>query len=139
MLINLVKNAIKFTTIGDKIEIKVNYNYRKQLLKVHVKDSGVGIAQEDMTKLFTRFGKLHRTAEMNSEGMGLGLIIVKQIVEQSGGTIFVQSDGLGHGSLFCFTMKLLQVEGEMEQILQDKELGPETNEHGDSSRESSSI
>ena len=74
---------------------------------------------------------------MNSEGIGLGLTIVKQIVEQSGGTIFVQSDGLGHGSLFCFTMKLQQVEqGEIDQqILQDIELGPEPEEHGDSSGE----
>ena len=44
---------------------------------VHIKDSGVGISQEDFQKLFTRFGKLLRTAEMNSEGIGLGLIIVK--------------------------------------------------------------
>ena len=69
-------------------------------------DTGVGIAPEDLPKLFTRFGKLHRTADLNHEGIGLGLSIVKQIVEQSGGEISVHSDGPGHGSLFCFSMKM---------------------------------
>ena len=54
---------------------------------VLVRDSGVGIDAEDFKKLFTRFGKLHRTAEMNSEGIGLGLTIVKNIIEKSGGQI----------------------------------------------------
>jgi len=72
---------------------------------VHVKDTGTGIAAEDFPKLFTRFGKLHRTAAMNSNGIGLGLMIVKQIVEQSGGSIFVESEGMGTGSLFIFSMK----------------------------------
>ena len=73
---------------------------------VHVEDTGVGIAQEDIQKLFTRFGKLRRTAEMNSAGIGLGLTIVKQIVESSEGTIAVDSPGVGLGSSFFFTMKM---------------------------------
>ena len=73
---------------------------------VHVEDTGVGIAQEDIQKLFTRFGKLRRTAEMNSAGIGLGLTIVKQIVESSEGSIAVDSPGVGLGSLFFFTMKM---------------------------------
>ena len=56
-----------------------------------VEDTGAGIAQEDIPKLFNRFGKLHRTAEMNSEGIGLGLTIAKQIIDKSGGTIGVWS------------------------------------------------
>lgn len=46
-----------------------------------MKDTGVGIDPEDLPNLFTRFGKLTRTAEMNNEGIGLGLTIIKQIVE----------------------------------------------------------
>lgn len=57
------------------------YESANQMLTVEVLDSGVGIAPEDFPKLFTRFGKLHRTAKMNSEGIGLGLKIVKAIVE----------------------------------------------------------
>ena len=48
-----------------------------ETLVVHVTDTGIGIAPDDIPKLFTRFGKLHRTAHMNSEGLGLGLTIVK--------------------------------------------------------------
>ncbi len=59
---NLIKNALKFTTRG-QIEVKVNYKdpligENKSTLQVDVKDSGVGIAEEDIGKLFTRFGKL---------------------------------------------------------------------------------
>ena len=73
---------------------------------MHVRDTGAGIAEDDFPQLFTRFGKLHRTAEMNSEGIGLGLTIVKNIVELSGGSVGVHSDGPGHGSTFCFTMQM---------------------------------
>ena len=54
--------------------------------------------------MFTRFGKLHRTAEMNHDGIGLGLTIVKQIVEACNGVVEVHSDGIGKGSCFAFTM-----------------------------------
>ena len=54
-----------------------------------MRDTGQGIAAEEIETLFTRFGKLHRTASMNSDGIGLGLTIVKQIVEMSGGKVQV--------------------------------------------------
>ena len=76
------------------------------MLKVEIRDTGVGIAEADLGKLFTRFGKLQRTAEINSEGLGLGLTIVKQIVESAGGTVTVISAGPGHGSTFSFTMNM---------------------------------
>ena len=75
-------------------------------LVVHVQDTGAGIATRDLPRLFTRFGKLHRTANMNHDGIGLGLSIVKRIVEQSGGKISVHSEGPGLGSLFCFSMQM---------------------------------
>lgn len=83
-------------------------------LVVHVCDTGVGIESMDMSKLFTRFGKLHRTAYMNSTGIGLGLTIVKQIVEQSNGKIEVRSEGRDQGASFIFSMKLEK--GEMPAV-----------------------
>ena len=74
------------------------------MLVVDVIDTGVGIAAEDMAALFSRFGKLHRTASMNSEGIGLGLTIVKQIVESAKGKVTVTSEGVGKGSTFSFSM-----------------------------------
>ena len=94
VLINLVKNSFKFTEKG-YILIKAGYNYKEQCLHVSVSDTGVGIAARDMPKLFSRFGKLHRTAQMNHEGIGLGLTIVQQIVRQSGGEVTVKSKGIG--------------------------------------------
>lgn len=105
VLINLVKNALKFTSKG-LIAVKATYDTSMQCLIVHVQDTGVGIEAEDIPKLFSKFGKLHRTAEINSEGIGLGLTIVKQIVEASGGYVTVESDGSGKGSLFIFSMKM---------------------------------
>ena len=58
-------------------------------MTVHVQDNGAGIEPDDIEKLFSRFGKLHRTAKLNHEGIGLGLTIVKQIVEASGGIVGV--------------------------------------------------
>ena len=84
VLLNLVKNALKFTTQGS-ISVAFAYDCKKCLLVGHVRDTGVGIEKEDQSKLFTRFGKLLRSAEMNHEGIGLGLTIVKQIVDQCDG------------------------------------------------------
>lgn len=84
VLINLVKNAKKFTDEGG-IDIKVSYSVANTSLIFHISDTGVGIAKQDLPKLFNRFGKLERTASQNSEGIGLGLTIVKAIVEKAGG------------------------------------------------------
>lgn len=83
VLINLIKNAIKFTERSGTVTVVPFYDPYTAKLTVDVRDTGVGIAPEDFPKLFTRFGKLHRTAVMNSEGIGLGLTIVKHIVEKS--------------------------------------------------------
>ena len=65
-----------------------------------------------MPKLFNRFGVLARTAKMNNEGIGLGLTIVKQIVELADGTVTAHSDGKGRGSRFCFSMKMPDIDVE---------------------------
>ena len=72
----MIKNALKFTSQGS-ICVALAYHSDTQTLVGHVRDTGVGIAQQDKRKLFSRFGKLLRSAEMNHEGIGLGLTIVK--------------------------------------------------------------
>ena len=57
-------------------------------------DTGHGICQEEVSELFKKFGKLKRTAAINSAGIGLGLTIVKQIIESAGGRVSVFSEGL---------------------------------------------
>ena len=105
-MINLVKNALKFTKKG-YIKILACYDSTNNQLKVHVKDSGKGISAEDTNKLFTQFGKLRRTSEMNSEGIGMGLMICKNLVELNKGTIELHSDGEDQGSCFTFGLHML--------------------------------
>ena len=102
-MINLVKNALKFAVTGD-IRIFVAYEEDEQLLKVQVVDNGKGIRSEEISKLFSYFGKLKRTANINSEGIGMGLMICQNLVRMNKGTILVHSKGENQGSVFSFTM-----------------------------------
>ena len=76
------------------------------MLRVHIHDTGQGILPDEMPKLFNMFGKLKRTAEVNSEGIGMGLMICQNLVKMNGGTIEVHSDGENRGSVFSFSMKM---------------------------------
>ena len=81
VMVNLIKNALKYTKKG-KIEVTSRYERDKTsgaagAFQVSVKDTGAGIAAQDMTKLFNRFGKLQRTSKINNDGIGLGLTIVQ--------------------------------------------------------------
>ena len=73
---------------------------------VKVEDTGVGISEAELPTLFRKFGKLQRTAEINSDGIGLGLTIVRQIVETHDGEIHASSNGVDQGSKFTFDMKI---------------------------------
>ena len=97
VLVNLLTNAIKFTEAGC---ITFGYEMRKGEIYFYVRDTGKGIAPEDIGHLFTRFMKLNNFAQ----GNGLGLSISKSIVEKLGGKIGAESEGLGKGSLFWFTL-----------------------------------
>ena len=84
ILINLVKNALKFTVSGS-VRVLMAFDTSEQMLNVHIVDTGKGIREEDMCKLFLLFGKLQSTASMNSEGIGMGLMICKNLVNINGG------------------------------------------------------
>ncbi|HVY61309.1 MAG TPA: ATP-binding protein [Planctomycetota bacterium] len=103
VLNNLVSNAIKFSREGDTITIKAERTGTS--LEVSVKDTGQGIAPEDMAKLFGKFEQGKTKATKGEKGTGLGLAIAKKLVELHGGQIFVTSE-LGKGSRFAFTIPL---------------------------------
>ena len=86
VLINLTKNAMKFTPRG-LVSIFAAFDHFDELLYIQIRDTGKGIRKEEMASLFTQFGKLRRTADQNSEGIGLGLLICQNIVRECGGTI----------------------------------------------------
>ena len=91
-LINLTKNALKFSLQGS-IRLIMAYDGDAEMLHVHVHDTGKGIKEEEMPKLFSLFGKLRRTAEQNHEGIGMGLMICQKLVEMNHGSIEVFSKG----------------------------------------------
>ena len=86
VMINLIKNAFKFTSRGH-IQIIAAFDPIKQMLHVHVIDSGKGIKEDEMGQLFQKFGKLLRTADINSEGIGMGLMICQNLVQMNKGQI----------------------------------------------------
>ena len=107
ILINLVKNALKFTLRGT-VQLVATYNQAAEMLEVSVIDNGKGIRPEEMSSLFKQFGKLKRTARMNSDGIGMGLMICQKLVSLNKGEITVHSDGENKGSIFSFTMSMQQ-------------------------------
>lgn len=80
VLLNLISNAMKFTQKGS-ITIEVGYDEPQRLLKFAVKDTGIGIGENDQSKLFKLFGKLQSSHQLNKAGIGLGLYICKKIVD----------------------------------------------------------
>lgn len=101
VLTNLVSNACKYTSKGGQIAITARA--LDDNVQVDVADTGIGIAPEDQDKLFTHFFRVNRPEVAQVEGLGLGLVISKSIVELHGGRIWVESQ-LGEGSTFSFTL-----------------------------------
>ena len=103
--LNLISNAVKFTPAGTvALTVKVD----DQQATIAVSDTGIGILPAEQALLFREFQRAERTVQSGYSGLGLGLAISKQLVEQHGGTIGVQSPGeLGTGSTFFFTLPII--------------------------------
>jgi signal transduction histidine kinase len=104
VLFNLVGNAAKFTYNG-VITMAMTFVSATKNLVVHVRDTGIGMSEGDLAKLFQFFGQAESSKDINRNGMGLGLTISKIIVNQLGGNIDVRSKP-GHGSDFFFNISL---------------------------------
>jgi signal transduction histidine kinase len=104
----LVENAVKHTTPDDWIELSVR---RKHEVEITVADSGTGIEPGDLDRIFERFGRSEVSRARDSEGLGLGLPIVKTIAEAHGGTLSVRSD-VGKGTELTISLPLAVGVGE---------------------------
>ena len=100
ILLNLLSNASKFTTSG---YIKIDAKYDGKYLITSVIDSGIGIEEKNFNKIFTQFGMLEDTIQLNKSGTGLGLNLCKSIAHLMGGNISFQSKHKA-GSVFTFTV-----------------------------------
>ncbi len=103
ILVNLLSNAVKFTGRGGHISFSAEAN--SDFVSVAVSDTGVGIAPEDLARLFDKYEQARSRATRSEKGTGLGLYITKQLVELHGGTITVESKP-GKGSTFAFTLPI---------------------------------
>jgi len=103
ILYNLLSNAIKFTRAAGKVNLSAVSD--GDFLEISVADTGIGIREEDIQKLFKSFTQLESVYTKGFEGTGLGLALTRQLVELHGGRIWVKSE-FGTGSMFSFTIPL---------------------------------
>ncbi|MFO1455254.1 MAG: PAS domain-containing protein [Steroidobacteraceae bacterium] len=101
---NLLQNAAKYTDPGGRIEVGVEQQAEAAVLRV--RDSGIGIAPEMRERVFEIFSQVHRPGDATRSGLGIGLAIVKRLVELHGGRIEVTSEGLGKGAEFTVRLPL---------------------------------
>ncbi len=104
VLVNLVDNAIKYTPAGGKVCLTAAREDAD--IAVHVTDTGIGIMEQDLPRIFERFYRVDKARSRRSGGTGLGLAIVKHIVEIHGGVVTVESE-YNRGSTFTFTLPAL--------------------------------
>jgi signal transduction histidine kinase/CheY-like chemotaxis protein len=106
ILYNLVSNAVKFTERG---AVGVSVGYADGCVTLEVADSGLGIAREDLERIFEKFVQADSSRTRSAGGAGLGLAICRQLVELMGGSIRVSSE-LGRGSIFSVSLPLVRTD-----------------------------
>ena len=108
IFVNILSNAIKYTPVGGSVMMSVDElpcdEPGYMIVRNRVSDTGIGMSQEYMTKIFDAFTREHNTTKSKIAGTGLGMSIVKKYVELLGGTIDVESES-GKGSTFTVTLK----------------------------------
>ena len=110
IILNLLSNAVKYTDEGG--EIWVNLEVRERNLVILVKDNGIGIPKDKQENIFQRFVQVDSSFTRKCEGSGIGLALVKSLVELHNGTIGVESE-LGQGSTFIVTIPIQEAEEEL--------------------------
>lgn len=101
VLINLLDNAVKYSGQGGQVTVRASEE--GAMVRISVSDSGIGIPEKDLPRLFERFYRVDEARSRDRGGTGLGLSIVKHIVQAHGGSVYVESTP-GKGSVFSFTL-----------------------------------
>jgi len=104
---NLLSNAVKFTPKGGQVKVELKREYSSVVIVVS--DTGEGVSAEFLPYIFDRFRQAESTSKRQHNGLGLGLAIVRHLVEAHGGTISASSKGRGEGATFTVTFPLLAV------------------------------
>ena len=103
VIINLIENSIKYGNVNGKTEVSIQ-NYTSRQFSIKITDDGEGIEQQHLSRLFERFYRVDQSRSREQGGSGLGLSIVKHIIEAHKQKVFVEST-LGQGTTFTFTLE----------------------------------
>ena len=112
VIVNLVDNAIKYTQ--ENGTVRVVLERRNNGVFVHVSDTGIGIMQQDLSRIFERFYRVDKARSRETGGTGLGLAIVKHIVESHGGQVTVESE-FNRGSTFTLSLPEVDTEATLQE------------------------
>jgi CheY-like chemotaxis protein len=116
---NLLSNAVKFTPKGGQVEVRLERaNSQAQII---VSDSGQGISPVFLPRVFERFEQADNTEARQHGGLGLGLSIVRHLVEMHGGSVKAESLGDGHGATFIVSLPLKAVQTEAGKLIEEHE------------------
>ena len=102
---NLISNAVKFTPRGGRVDVRVTHAGHD--VRLTVSDSGTGIERASLPRLFERFWQFDSSTTRTHGGLGLGLAVVRHLVELHGGTVRAESEGEGRGATFTVTLPAL--------------------------------
>ena len=109
---NILQNAMKFTSSGEQTVVSVSADSAEGCAEIRIRDTGTGMDPETTTSLFDPFVQADASLEHSVGGLGLGLALVKGLVELHDGTVFARSEGLGRGSEFVVRLPLEASESE---------------------------
>jgi signal transduction histidine kinase/DNA-binding NarL/FixJ family response regulator/Flp pilus assembly protein TadD len=104
---NLISNAVKYSPVGKRIQVRL-VRSSQEVVRIEVKDEGQGLTESDKEKLFGKFQRLSARPTGGESSTGLGLSIVKQLVELHGGKVWAESDGKGKGATFCVELPMVK-------------------------------
>ena len=105
VVLNLASNAVKYSPSGGDISVRLARE--RDVVRWQIQDTGIGIPRESQRHLFEKFYRADNVAALETDGTGLGLYLVRLIVEQIGGRVGCESEE-GHGAMFYFTVPVAQ-------------------------------
>lgn len=113
IILNLISNSLKFTDENGEIEVDIKVNHEEEKLFVHVRNNGPNISEEYSKKIFDRFVQTDNHLRRENEGSGIGLYLVKCLVEMHGGEIWINTDNeIGAEFIFYIPIKKIDNNGE---------------------------
>lgn len=118
---NIINNALKYTDEGGRVWVRLVDDHRHKILTLEVEDNGLGIAEENLGKIFGIFEQVDASVTHSRDGLGLGLSVVRSLIARHGGEVEAESEGLGKGSTFRITLPVIAA-AEPLQLARDEDV-----------------